>query len=94
MVVAEALAHGTPVLARATGGMRSLMAAGCGALMAADAEAEEWIASVVMLGLDQGRFTASSKAAFDHAHSTLTWDTWARQIEVVCRDTLIRRQAA
>ena len=84
MVVAEAMAHGTPVLASDTGGMATLINPGSGQIMPIDASIEDWGKSILDITSDPNRFEKMSDRAFDHATKNLTWDAWAQTVADLC----------
>ncbi len=92
MVVAEAMAHGTPVLASDVGGIRSLFGTGCGEILPSFATPGDWARSVRALACSQQVFNDSSRAAFAHARQNLTWASWARQVEFHCHQALSRQK--
>lgn len=84
MVVAEAMAHGTPVLASNIGGIPSLLAPGTGTLLDVSAPVADWTRAVEQIIADRG--VAMSKRAFQHARTTLTWDNWANGVTDLARN--------
>lgn len=81
MVVAEANAHATPVLITGTGGIGSLIEEGTnGRMMPMEAGPQDWANAVLALTADPTRHEALCRASFDHAHTRLTWEAWARDL--------------
>ena len=91
MVVAEALAHGTPVLARDTGGMRTFDLDSCGRVLDAHAGPEIWEAAVLNLLAHRPSYDRMSSHAHRYAANTLTWENWARRIETIVRARLDKK---
>lgn len=81
MVAAEAMAHGTPVLASETGGVGTLIGgSGNGSLLPLSANGTDWAKAIRALTQDHGAYHMMSDAAFDHAHTRLTWTAWSADI--------------
>lgn len=87
MVVAEAMAHGTPVIASETGGIGSLITPGTGTVLPAFASPADWAQSIVETTLSPEAYAMMSDAAFDRA-SQLSWDNWAERIETLARQAI------
>ena len=87
MVVAEAMAHGTPVIASETGGVRSLVGPGTGALLPAFASPADWAEAIKRVTGEADAYTMLSDAAFDRA-GQMTWDKWAERVETLARQAL------
>lgn len=87
MVVAEAMAHGTPVIASETGGVRSLVGPGTGALLPALASPAVWAEAIVQATGNADAYAMLSDAAFDRAGQR-TWDGWAERIEILARHAI------
>jgi len=94
MVVAEAMAHGTPVIARDTGGMATLIAPGTGTIMGASEGTNGWVRAVQRLTEDPVAYAQVSQQAFAHAKSTLTWNSWASGIKEICRQASVQQKPA
>jgi glycosyltransferase involved in cell wall biosynthesis len=91
MVIAEAMAHGTPVIASDTGGIRSMIGAGCGRLMPQFASPASWAGAIAELTHTPDAYHLLSDACFDRAQSTLNWDSWASNVITTLRQrTAIR----
>ena len=91
MVVAEAMAHGTPVLATRTGGLGSLVTPGTGVLMSPDAGGGEWAHTILDTLRDSFAFEMMADAAFDRARTRLTWTAWAEDVIDIARTAGLRR---
>lgn len=94
MVVAEAMAHGTPVLASNTGGMATLVAAGTGTLLDLAAGPRDWAEAIHWMIDDPVYYAKASQRAFKHAQTHLTWDAWAQDIRTLSETVLPRAIAA
>lgn len=77
MVVGEAMAHGTPVLATDTGGVSTLLG-DTGILMAPFTSPHGWALAVLALCDDD--YALQSRDSYERAHQVLTWDHWADRI--------------
>ena len=91
MVIAEAMAFGTPVLATDTGGIASVI--GAGRLMAPYASPGQWAAEVRSIVTDPDHYAFLSDSCFERRMAEISWDTWAREI-VALREPRGRAQAA
>ena len=91
MVVAEAMAHGTPVIASETGGVRSLLGPGTGRLLPTPSSPACWAEAILQATGTAEAYTMLSDAAFDRA-GRMTWDNWAERIEALARHA-VRVQA-
>lgn len=96
MVMAEAMAHGTPVVATDTGGTGSLLGgSGTGRLMPLHATPDDWAEMVTDLTRDPAEYAHLSDASFERARAALSWESWAARIETIartaCEDTGQRR---
>lgn len=95
MVVAEAMAHGTPVIATETGGVASLLGGdGTGRLMRPYASPSEWAATIRALMADRDAYRLMSDACFDRGQGQLSWDSWARQVVTLAGSALENRKLA
>lgn len=93
MVVAEAMAHGTPVLAADTGGIASLVGhGGAGRVLAQHTPPRDWAEAIRQMTGDRDAYAFMSDAGFDRAHQSLSWNNWAKQIETLARETVQARQ--
>ena len=87
MVMAEAMVHGTPVVAADTGGVGSLLGGpGAGQLMPPYASPEEWAAMIVELTRNKDVYDMLSDASFERGQKALSWQAWARKIIGTARD--------
>lgn len=86
MVLAEAMAHGTPVIATDTGGVASLLGgAGTGRLLQPHASPGEWAAAIRSIMADRDTYRFMSDAAFERGRAELSWAAWADQIVAQAR---------
>lgn len=89
MVVAEAMAHGTPVLATDTGGISTQIGGkGVGRVMAPWATPQDWAAAIVDITADMMSYEMMVDAAFERAAHTLSWSSWAKRVETCIRSSL------
>ena len=87
MVVAEAMAHGTPVIAAKTGGIASLLGgAGTGKILPAHTPAKLWARAIQELTASRDAYAMMSEAAFDRATTGLNWRVWADGVHRVAQD--------
>lgn len=87
MVVAEAMAHGTLVIASETGGIASLLGgAGTGKILPAQASPRLWARTIQDLTAVPDAYTMISEAAFDRASTILSWQAWADGLYRVARN--------
>ncbi len=94
MVVAEAMAYGTPVLASDVGGMATLVIDGTGRLLDPNAHAGAWADAAYGLLSNARLYRDTSEKAFSHAHSKLTWRVWAQSIRMLAETSLTSAAAA
>jgi glycosyltransferase involved in cell wall biosynthesis len=99
MVLAEAGAHGTPVLVTETGGVGSLVIDGVnGRLLSAGASPADWATTIRNMTRNPVRHAALCRASFDHARTRLTWAAWAQRMAALLRAEVavedLRRAAA
>lgn len=86
MVLAEAMAHGTPALATDTGGISTVIGAGgTGQLLPLYTSPRDWARAITELVSRQELYDFMSDACFDRAQNVLSWPQWAAQIEHVAR---------
>lgn len=83
MVVAEAMAHATPVIATDTGGIAALIGGGgAGRVLPPFAPPGAWGDAIRQATADPDSYALMSDAAFEGAAARLSWDAWARGIEM------------
>jgi len=93
MVVAEAMAHGIPVLATDVGGMPTLVdAPATGRLLPPAATAGDWAAAVRDLTSNPEVWARASVNTFARCHRELSWPGWASAVRYHL-DGAIRRHA-
>lgn len=89
MVIAEAMAHGTPVLATDVGGIGTQVGgSGAGDLMAPYAPPEAWADRIEDMTASQDRYNFLSDTAFDRAETRLNWAVWAERIETLVQQAV------
>ncbi len=88
MVVGEALAHGTPVVATDTGGIGSLIGQGAGVLMPEFASPAAWADEIHALITTPDRYAFTSDTGFERAHTRLSWSSWATGITALIQTRL------
>ena len=89
MVVTEAMAHGTPVLATDTGGIAmQIGGAGAGRVMAPFATPHKWAEIITEITADRAAYEMMSDAAFERAGRSLSWSSWAESVESCIRSAL------
>lgn len=94
MVIPEAMAHGTPVLATNVGGIGSLLGgAGTGRMLPLEAGADDWARAVREMTRAPEHYQALSDAAADRATNRLTWDVWADEVLSSLRAAVAHRKA-
>lgn len=95
MVLAEAMAHGTPVVATETGGIASLLGgAGTGRLLPPYASPGEWAATIRSLMADRDGYRLMSDAAFERGRAELSWEAWADRVISEARMALMPKRVA
>ncbi len=95
MVVAEAMAHGTPVLATDTGGIAEQVGGGgAGRVLPPCTPPEDWAEAILSMTADRDGYKMASDAAFDRAHGLFSWDSWAAAVGTVVRQDLRGRDLA
>jgi glycosyltransferase involved in cell wall biosynthesis len=84
MVIGEAMASGTPVIASDTGGISAMIGGpGAGRIMPQFTDPELWASTIREITRDPESYRMMSDAAFDRATTTLSWTTWAAKLEQV-----------
>lgn len=86
MVLAEAMAHGTPALATDTGGISTVIGnGGTGQLLPPHASPGDWARTITEFVSRPDLYNFMSDACFDRAQNVLSWSQWAAEIEQVAR---------
>lgn len=85
MVVGEAMAHGTPVIATDTGGVATLLGP-TGRLMPQTAAPNDWAEEICTL--TGSGYAAAMDASFNRAQHDLSWDGWADRVVTVLAERL------
>lgn len=80
MVVAEALAHGTPALASDMGGIAEMIGPAAGRTLPLSADATTWSDTLGDMASDQMAYDLMSDAATERTAKHLNWATWAEGI--------------
>ncbi len=96
MVLTEAMAHGTPVLANQTGGAAEAIDTArkvVGRTLPVDATADIWAAEVRALTADPEVYQAMSMAAFEHSNFRLSWMAWSEKIVMTARMAMFEATA-
>ena len=94
MVLAEAMAHGTPVLATDTGGIAEMIGMGqhgAGHAFASSTSPIIWAAEIRALTADPEAYRAASLAAFEHSRLQLSWQAWGEKIKMIAQTTVFGR---
>ncbi|MEL7114184.1 MAG: glycosyltransferase, partial [Pseudomonadota bacterium] len=86
--MAEALAHGTPVLASDVGGIKEMVRGGAGRVLPLTAPATDWTETLLEMGHEQAAYAMMADAARDRAETRLNWDHWARGIADLAAENL------
>lgn len=95
MVVAEAMAYGTPVLATDTGGIREQIGGtGAGRTLPALASPRDWAETILEMTSDPDGYALASDASFDRSRTIFSWDRWAKGIENLVRENLVEKNVA
>ena len=89
MVIAEAMALGTPVLATDTGGIAEMIGGGAGRCLPMAATPGDWAETIVAMTRDPDAFAMMSDAARDRARTRYSWDIWADGIARIARAHLV-----
>lgn len=92
MVVAEAMAHATPVIATDVGGLREQIGgAGAGRCLPPYTDPGIWARTIAAMTGDAAGYALASDAAFDRAQARFAWDVWAEGIEAMARRVCAQR---
>lgn len=84
IVVAEAMAHGTPVLATDVGGIPAQLGGdGAGRILPLYSEARVWADAIKDITATAERYRWMSDASFDRASRHFSWGTWANEIHAI-----------
>ncbi|MEL7460366.1 MAG: glycosyltransferase family 4 protein [Pseudomonadota bacterium] len=93
MVVAEALAHGTPVLATDVGGIAEMVGPGAGRTLPLTASPGTWATTIAEMTRDQMVYDMMADAATERTATHLNWDSWADGIVRTVMETALPRMA-
>jgi len=85
MVVAEAMAHGTPVLATDTGGIAEQIGGAGGRVLAQYSTPGQWAEAITQMTRNRDQYAFASDAAFDRANAVFNWDHWASEIATLAQ---------
>lgn len=89
MVLTEAMAHGTPVIATDTGGVGTLIrVSGGGRLMPEFASPRDWARAILDVTDDDLGYALLADAGFDHVRTRASWAHWAMGIAGIVRSRL------
>jgi glycosyltransferase involved in cell wall biosynthesis len=92
IVFCEAAAHGTPAIARRTGGIPTVIDDGVtGALLPPDAGPAAYSERIAEIWSDHNRYVAMRRLAFAKSRRTLNWDAWGDGVETIIREALALR---
>lgn len=81
IVVTEAMAHGTPVLATDVGGIPAQVGGdGAGRILPLYSDARLWADAIKDMTATPEHYHWMSDASFDRANRHFSWDTWADEI--------------
>ena len=90
MVVAEAMAHGTPVLATDTGGIDSQIGGGkAGRTLPPMAPPSAWVQTILEMVDNPDLYRWTSDSAFERCNALFSWESWAAAVETEIRDRLM-----
>lgn len=96
MVLAEAMAHGTPVLATETGGVSEAIETArkvVGRTLPLSADPMIWASEIRAMTADPAVYQAMSMAAFEHCNIRLSWQAWSKKIVSVARSVMFEATA-
>jgi glycosyltransferase involved in cell wall biosynthesis len=84
IVVAEAMAHGTPVVATDVGGIPAQVGGdGAGRILPLYSDARLWADAIKDVTETSERYRWASDASFDRASRRFSWGTWADGIQAI-----------
>lgn len=84
IVVTEAMAHGTPVLATDVGGIPAQVGGdGAGRILPPYSDARLWADTIRDITATSERYQWASDASFDRAGRRFSWSTWADEIQTI-----------
>lgn len=89
MVIPEAMAYGTPVLATDTGGIaEQIGGAGAGRVLPPMTPPDDWATAIQEMTSGSDSYAFRSDAAFDRRQAVFCWDRWADGVDFIIRRTL------
>lgn len=89
MVLAEAMAHATPIIASDTGAVSELIGDdGAGICLPQCAGAGDWAGAIQTLAENPAAYAKAQETAFFRAHRQLTWSRWAGEVARIARDVV------
>lgn len=93
MVLAEAMAHHTPVIATDVGGISEMIGQGAGRVLAATASAADWAATITDMTEDPSAYSFLCDGAHDRVAEHLNWDVWAEGLAAIAAETILEKAA-
>jgi glycosyltransferase involved in cell wall biosynthesis len=89
IVFCEAAAHGTPAIARDTGGISTVIEDGkTGALLPADAGPGAYADRIEQLWADSNGYRVMRRLALARSRDVLNWDAWGRRVSQIVRSAI------
>ncbi|MDA8586927.1 glycosyltransferase family 4 protein [Rhodobacteraceae bacterium] len=86
MVAAEAMAHGTPVLASDVGGIGTVLGKGQGGhMLPLSSTPADWAQAITQITSNSDLYRHLVDASFERAHGRLSWDSWAEGILTIAK---------